>query len=108
MTLLNMKYFLKLSAKALLEAYFLVKQKQQLGAHTGKYTKKIESILQDLRKHEVSPHRVYLVTLDKSLRPQERTEFRCARPLGTSTVKLPPDHNVYRYPNLLFVISFAF
>ena len=89
MTLLNMKYFLKLSAKALLEAYFLVKQKQQLGAHTGKYTKKIESILQDLRKHEVSPHRVYLVTLDKSLRPQERTEFRCARPWARVQLSCP-------------------
>lgn len=43
---LNMKYFLKLSAKALLEAFWLVKQKQQLGDHFGKYTKKIESILQ--------------------------------------------------------------
>lgn len=43
---LNMKYFLKLSAKALLEAFWLVKQKQQLGDHSGKYTKKIESILQ--------------------------------------------------------------
>lgn len=46
MTLLNMKHFLKLSAKALLEAFWLVKQKQQLGDHSGKYTKKIESILQ--------------------------------------------------------------
>lgn len=46
MTLLNMKYFLKLSAKALLEAFWLVKQKPQLGGHSDKYSKKIELILQ--------------------------------------------------------------
>ena len=59
MTLL--KYFLKLSAKALLEAFFLVKQ-------NSKYTKKIDSDLQGLRKYEVSPHR-----LVPSIRPQEHT-----------------------------------
>ena len=45
------KYFLKLSAKALLEAFLLVKQ-------NSKYTKKIDSVLQGLRKYEVSPHRL--------------------------------------------------
>ena len=38
MTILNMDFFLKLFAKALHEDFFLVKQEQQLGAHTGKYS----------------------------------------------------------------------
>lgn len=50
-----------------MKIFFLVKQEQQLGAHAGKYTK-IESILQGLRKYEVSPNRVYFIgTLDQSL-----------------------------------------
>ena len=76
-------FFLKLFAKTLLEAFLLVEQEQQLGAHTGKYTKKIELILQRPRKCEVLPHRVYFIgTLDHSLRPQGHTAFSTCKPPG--------------------------
>ena len=101
---LNMKYFLKLSAKALLEAFWLVKQRQQLGDHFGKYTKKIESILQKkiLPKYEVSPHRLCLGTFDVPSSQGAHGIFECTRTWSRAQLafrlikgKATCQHNVY-------------
>ena len=96
MTILNMDFFLKLFAKALHQDFFLVKQEQQLGAHTGKYTK-IESILQGLRKYEVSPNRVYFIgTLDQSLSSSPGAHPGHEYTYKKTRLHCQHDHNVNR------------
>ena len=62
-----------------------------------------ETLLQGLRKYEVSPYRVYVIgTLDQSLSssPGGARHFRCARLLETSTVRLPPYKKIRLHANM--------